>query len=370
MIITGSTLALTAQHSAVSRNQVSETMRAWVGNARPDFAAMEQGSVTSLSAAALAAAKAATATPAAATANPSSASNGSSGSSELQAMQGGADAVSNDPHLNLIRLMVEMLTGHKIRLFSASDLSAQASPAPPAPTDAQAAQPVQAPQRAGFGIEYDRHELHTESEQTTFQASGTIRTADGKDIAFKLDLAMSRSYSAETDTSLRAGDGVKKDPLVINFGGTAAQLQSQRFSFDLTGSGELSKVPLLAGGSGFLALDANGNGKIDSGKELFGPKSGNGFADLARYDSDGNGWIDEKDPVFSKLLVWTPAAAGGGSLATLKEKGVGALSLAKTATPFEIKDGANQSLGTVRESGVYLSENGTAGSLQQVDLTV
>lgn len=42
-----------------------------------------------------------------------------------------------------------------------------------------------------------------------------------------------------------------------------------------------------------LSLDQNGNGEIDNGTELFGTKSGDGFADLARYDLDYNGWIDE-----------------------------------------------------------------------------
>ena len=363
MIITGSSINLSSQHTAVSRDQLSETLRVWVGDTRPDFAAMEQGTVASLSAAGRAAAAEAPPLPASA-APPAP---------EIQAIQAAADGSENDPYLSLIKFVVEMLTGHKLHLLSAKDVAQQApQQAPPAepPGDAGTAQQTQAPQRAGFGIEYDRHEVHSESEQTNLQASGTVRTADGKDIAFKLDLAMSRSYSEEINVSLRAGDGVRKDPLVINFGGTSAQLQSQRFRFDLSGDGEMANVPLLTGGSGFLAFDINGNGKSDTGKELFGTKSGNGFADLARYDSDGNGWIDENDPVFNKLKVWTPAATGGGSLATLKEKGVGALSLSNTATPFELKDSANRSLGAVRASGVYLAESGTVGSLQQIDLTV
>ena len=29
--------------------------------------------------------------------------------------------------------------------------------------------------------------------------------------------------------------------------------------------------------------------------QAFGTKTGNGFSELAEYDSDGNGWIDEND---------------------------------------------------------------------------
>jgi hypothetical protein len=119
---------------------------------------------------------------------------------------------------------------------------------------------------------------------------------------------MQRSYRQESSFSLRLGDATAIDPLVINFDGTAAQLQDQRFAFDLNGDGETDNVPLLAGNRGYLALDTNQNALIDNGLELFGPGTGNGFAELARHDSDGNGWIDEADPVYQQLRVWTPAA--------------------------------------------------------------
>ena len=91
---------------------------------------------------------------------------------------------------------------------------------------------------------------------------------------------------------------------------------------------------------------------------------------LARHDDDGNGWIDENDAIYQQLRVWTPTADGAGKLATLKEKQVGALYLGSQSTPFELRDAANQSLGAVRASGVWLAENGQTGSLQQIDLTV
>lgn len=127
-------------------------------------------------------------------------------------------------------------------------------------------------------------------------------------------------------------------------------------------------MPLLGEGSGFLVLDAVGGGRVESGRQLFGPTSGDGFADLAAYDSDANGWIDEADPVFGRLGVWTPDAEGGGAVRSLAEAGVGALGLDRVATPFALKDGTE--LGAVRSSGVYLREAGGAGTLQQVDVVV
>lgn len=287
--------------------------------------------------------------------------------SETQAMNAALEESNNDPRLLLIRQMVKMLTGEDIRIFSSRDLSS----GQPAATAASGAQASAAPQAtAGFGIEYERHQIYSEEEHTRFAANGHIRTADGQEIAFQLELQMSRSYREESHVSLRAGNAQRKDPLVINFAGNAAQLTSQRFSFDLEGDGAAEQIAMLAAGSGYLALDKNGNGQIDNGHELFGVASGDGFADLAHHDDDGNGWIDENDAIYEQLRVWTPSADGSGQLHTLKEKQVGALYLGSQATPFELRDSSNQSLGAVRSSGLWLSESGQVGSLQQIDLTV
>lgn len=118
-----------------------------------------------------------------------------------------------------------------------------------------------------------------------------------------------------------------------------------------------------------MALDANGNGVIDDGNELFGTRSGNGFADLAAYDGDGNGWIDENDDVYSKLRVWVKDADGGDRLLDLKEANVGAIYLGSADTEFSLKDAAtNETNAVLRRTGVYLKETGEAGTLSHVDL--
>ena len=99
------------------------------------------------------------------------------------------------------------------------------------------------------------------------------------------------------------------------------------------------------------------------GTELFGPQTGNGFADLAAYDADGNGWVDQGDPIFAKLRIWSQ-----DGLSTLADKGIGAISTASADTPFAIKDSANVLQAEVRGSGVYLTESGHAGTIQQVDV--
>ena len=213
--------------------------------------------------------------------------------------------------------------------------------------------------------------MRYEAEQTAFSAQGVVRTADGREIRFDLQLLMSREYYEESNISIRAGDAVRKDPLVINFNGTAAQLTDVKFDFDIDSDGQPDSISFVAPGSGFLALDRNGDGKINNGGELFGTQSGNGFADLAQYDSDGNHWIDENDPIYADLRVWTKDADGKDRLSTLAAQKVGALYLGNVSTPFSINNSSsNAQLGQLQSTGIYLNENGSAGTLQQIDLVV
>lgn len=217
-----------------------------------------------------------------------------------------------------------------------------------------------------------------ESESTTVCASGSVRTADGRCIDFDLEVAMQRQYEADYQKK-ESGTWELKDPLVLNFPGKAAELADTRFDFDLDADGDQESVAGLGRGSAFLALDRNGDGAINDGRELFGALSGNGFADLKAYDTDGNNWIDEADAIYSQLRLWQPgadtAAAGkagqegkSAGLQTLQEAGVGALWLGSVQSEFSLKDGDNQQQGQVRQTGLWLAENGEAGSLQQVDL--
>ena len=94
--------------------------------------------------------------------------------------------------------------------------------------------------------------------------------------------------------------------------------------------------------------------------------SGDDFSDLAKYDTDGNQWIDSNDAVFSKLRLYQPGSNGEGQLIDLKDKGVGALYLGNVATPFRLTDGLSQNLsGEILSSGLSLMESGEAGRLQR-----
>lgn len=356
MKIDSSQISLAASHQSSSRSEMLETMRAWTGP-HPD-----------------AGGNAATATPVTISdaARLAAQADRPDQASIADAIDDEDGLLTMDPPTRLLKMMIEMLTGTPIKIIGKADLQVPRNADDAAEAMQEAQRPRDAP--ANFGVEYHRSEVREETETSAFTASGIIRTTDGKEIRFALSLTMARSYRETREETVLLGNAAQpprtsKDPLVLNFDGDAAQLHSMRVSFDLDGDGRQEDVPLLAGNRGYLALDLNRNGRVDSGKELFGPLSGDGFADLAQYDGDGNGWIDENDPVFNNLRVWMQDS-DGGTLATLKEQGVGAIHLSRTTTPFALNDAGNAALGMVRASGVYLTEDGRAGTVQQIDLIV
>lgn len=217
---------------------------------------------------------------------------------------------------------------------------------------------------------FSRQYYHEETENTGFATQGTVKCADGREINFNLNVTMSRSFQEYYEENVRMMEVSMCDPLVINLGGDIAELSDQTFLFDLDGDGQKDEINRLGAGSGFLALDKNGDGVINDGNELFGTKSGNGFADLAAYDTDRNGFIDEGDEIWHKLKIWVMDENGEGQLYSLAEKGVGAICLQNAATDFAITDENNQAKGRIRNTGFFLYENGGAGSVQHVDMTL
>ena len=217
---------------------------------------------------------------------------------------------------------------------------------------------------------FSRQYYHEETENTGFATQGTVKCADGREINFNLNVTMSRSFQEYYEENVRMMEVSMCDPLVINLDGNIAELSDQTFLFDLDGDGQKDEINRLGAGSGFLALDKNGDGVINDGNELFGTKSGNGFADLAAYDTDHNGFIDEGDEICDKLKIWVMDENGEGQLYSLAEKGVGAICLQNAATDFAITDENNQAKGRIRNTGFFLYENGEAGSVQHVDMTL
>lgn len=271
-----------------------------------------------------------------------------------------------------LRLMLESLITRMLALFSGGQ-ETQVTDVREVLQTAATSAPDKAPSRPARVVEMQWNNELTETirehESSDFSSTGKIQTADGRSLDFSLDLAMCRDYQCVRKTE-ESGKVELRDPLVINFDGKAAELSGKRFAFDLNADGKTELIDSLGSASGYLAIDSNADGRINDGGELFGTRSGDGFADLAKLDSDGNHWLDEADAAFNSLRIWQHDASGKDTVSTLRDKGIGALYLGSTETPFSLTDNENRMLAQIRASGIYLQEDGRAGSLQQIDLAV
>ncbi|MDR2296206.1 MAG: VCBS repeat-containing protein [Clostridiales Family XIII bacterium] len=227
-----------------------------------------------------------------------------------------------------------------------------------------------APQRQLLVTEASFFSSHYESESLRYEAKGLVTTADGRSISIDIGFGLSRELYTSVSASFASAELRNfTDPLVISFSGTAASLTERKFEFDLDADGRLDSIGFAGEGSGFLALDKNGDGRIGDGSELFGPQSGSGFGELRAYDADGNGWIDENDDVFSRLRVWSKDADGVDTLFTLKEADVGAIYLGDVSTRYTLY-GKEAADGMLRATSVFLKESGGAGLISHIDLAV
>lgn len=209
-----------------------------------------------------------------------------------------------------------------------------------------------------------------EQQEAAFQTAGRVMTEDGRCIDFNMNVYMSSSFEAYYKEQYEMIQPTVElcDPLVINLQGNIAEVKDQTFYFDLDGDGTKENIHSLNSYSGFLALDKNGNGTIDDGSELFGTTSGDGFKDLARYDEDHNGWIDENDSIFDKLKIWVQDDNGKSTLYTLKEQNVGAICLNHVPTYINQYDQNGNTSAVIRSTGMFLFEDGKTGTMQHLDM--
>jgi len=207
-----------------------------------------------------------------------------------------------------------------------------------------------------------------ETQNVSFSSAGTVTTSDGQTIRFNLDFEMTERFEQVYRT--RSEDVVSLcDPLVLNFSGDIAGLADQKFTFDLDCDSIPEEISVLKEGNGFLSLDSNGDGIINDGSELFGTRSGDGFADLTAYDQDRNGWIDENDDIFERLSIWYKDEAGNDKLLNLKDAGVGAIYLGNSETDFRLRSAEPTDInGVIRKTGIFLYENAMVGMMVHMDM--
>jgi len=206
--------------------------------------------------------------------------------------------------------------------------------------------------------------IRKESERTDYSSRGNLVTETGQVIDFQLKMNMERRLCS---SEIQSATYQYSDPLLINYGADAVTLTDYLFAFDLDQDGKTELISTPAKGSGFLCFDANKDGFVNNGSELFGTESGNGFYDLKSHDDDGNNWIDENDLIYHQLSVGAPDNGTFSTGIDLQEAGIGAIYLGHVETPYDLLDESGKKRGVIRNTGIYLNEHGTPGTVQQMD---
>ena len=210
-------------------------------------------------------------------------------------------------------------------------------------------------------IAYEQMQEEASSLDLAFK--GSITTKKGKQMNFSLSVKWKEKFAVAQRDILQQGQNFN-DPLIITLDGDTP-VTKDKFDFKLNKNA--STLNRLKKKSGYLAFDKNDSNKIDDGSELFGVKSGDGFADLAKYDEDKNGWIDSNDTIFKSLRFWSPSK-NSDSVKTLKEVGIGAISLQSIKTDFISKEDINKPTAYYKEASVAVGENAQPCALFSVDL--
>ncbi|WP_153020720.1 hypothetical protein [Pseudomonas sp. BMS12] len=174
------------------------------------------------------------------------------------------------------------------------------------------------PEQAAQAIE----EAHNTSSETTTTVDSATQAASFQQVLQQRELELTVTANPEPQ---------KTDPLVLDLAGNgfATRGLQNAVRFDLDADGRRDSISAPSGDDALLALDRNGNGRIDDGRELFGDQNGaaNGFAELAKYDDNGDGRIDTLDSVFERLRLLRFDADGRQQSQSLSQAGVAAIEL-------------------------------------------
>lgn len=164
------------------------------------------------------------------------------------------------------------------------------------------------------------------------------------------------------------------DPIIFDLDGDGIETVSvdKGTYFDLDNNGFSEKSGWISADDGFLVMDRNNNGMIDSGEELFGDQtilqdgaqSKNGYEALTELDQNKDGRIDENDEQFQSLKIWRDLNQDGYSSADelfdLKDYNIRAISTSNRRV--NISDGHDNI--KVR-AGNYEKTDGTTGEIAE-----
>ncbi len=213
----------------------------------------------------------------------------------------------------------------------------------------------------------------------TLQAAGILVGLVASYASRLLDL--NRPFNDSIGETFKAGNAIyftktgktifKADPLVLDLNGDGIHLIPQSVGsplYDVHNTGFGVHTGWVQHDDGLLVYDKNGNGQIDSGREMFGGPDAFGFDSLATYDLNADGVIDASDAIYGQLQVWQDingdAAVDAGELRSLADLGIASISLT-TADPTEPTIAGN----TINAVASFTRADGTTGTIAGVTFT-
>jgi Ca2+-binding RTX toxin-like protein len=164
-------------------------------------------------------------------------------------------------------------------------------------------------------------------------------------------------------------------PIALDLDGDGVELinkEDSRAYFDVKGNGFRSNVGWVGADDAFLAIDKDGNGKIDQSDELSfalwtaAPDDTDLDALKSVFDTNHDNKIDVSDDLFGQMRVWQDANGDGvtdaGELKTLAQAGITSLNL--TAAQTDWASGGNHITGFT----TYTKTDGSNGWAADVGL--
>lgn len=189
-------------------------------------------------------------------------------------------------------------------------------------------------QQESLNYQILRRTLNIEETTDPGEAARDINEAAEQPAVSASAAAVSQAVADQRGLELNVSAGTAPqlvDPLVLDIAGNGFSTSGleQAVRFDLDGDGKQDWISVPTGDDALLALDRNGNGRIDDGRELFGDQHGaaNGFAELSRFDDNGDGRIDARDSIFNQLRLLRFDAFGNQQLQSLDAAGISVIEL-------------------------------------------
>ncbi|MBB2688977.1 UNVERIFIED_ORG: Ca2+-binding RTX toxin-like protein [Rhizobium esperanzae] len=211
------------------------------------------------------------------------------------------------------------------------------------------------------GVSYNnsggQHNLSINTGPSYYDPGGFFPNVDGD---------LDDDYSDDDDD-----DSDDDEPVVLDLDGNGIKLTQQTSSityFDMAGDGKQHLTAWAAAGDGVLAIDANGDGKIDQKSEIdFTAWDTTATTDMQAlrdvFDTNHNGKLDAGDSRFADFKVVVTQADGTQQLKSLADLGITSIDLISNNQTTEQPDGSK-----ISGTAAFSRANGSTGTAADVSL--